>query len=157
MRNLCNSFSMKLNSYKTKVYIRLSCKMSKFCSKICSTDDDEHESSPTQPEPVKFNNDVYTPTHPYSIPKEKIKVVELTLQQKLDNLKESGPDETPVVSPEVVIETPVVIPEVVIETPVVIPEVVIETPVGDPVDIINTDDDWSHISSDDDYSHVDEY
>jgi hypothetical protein len=67
------------------------------------------------------------------MPKEKIKVVELTLEQKLTNLKEPGPVETPV-DDLVVIETPVD------------DLVVIETP----VDCINTDDDWDHISSDDD-------
>jgi hypothetical protein len=143
---------MNVHRYKTKVYTRLSCKISKFCSKICSTDDDEHESPPTQPEPVKFNDDVYIPTHPYSIPKEKIKVVELTLQPKLDNLNESCPDETPVDGP---VDDPVVI-----ETPVDEP-VVIETPVDEPVEPsvnhINTDDEWDHISSDEDYSHVDKY
>jgi hypothetical protein len=178
MGNLCKSISKNVHRYKTQIYPRLSYKMSKFCSEICFIDDDKHKSPPTSSRTVKFNDDVkinirsispinscidddiyssvYIPTHTYSMPKEKIKVVELTLQQKLANLKELDPVET-----LVVIETPVDEP-VVIETPVDVP-VVIETPVDVPVVIetsvnrINADDEWDHISSDEDYSHVDEY
>jgi hypothetical protein len=139
MKDLCNSFSMNVHKYILKVSTRLSCKMSKFCSEICSIDDDETTGIIPVDEPDVIETPVYEP-----------------------DVIETPVDEPDVIETPVIIETPVDEPDV-IETPVDEPDVIpVVAPEGEtsdeiPVDRSNTDDEWDHISSDEDYSHVDEY